>query len=226
MAIGDVIRVAFEGRAGYGDLLVTTLHFRVITSTLVGFQEEMQELLTGIESDVMPDFLATMNNVSTLDRIVARSVEGPPIGTEVLVGTTGSRTGDPLPQQLSAEILWRSALLGRRYSGRQKMWPAVEGDIAAATWTSGYRTSLTTYAESASTLISTSDASFQLTVYSKKFGFDNLVTVFKQPQLIQIFRIIAKNPPRPEMGYELKTNKYGAYVANFKLGPSREGGLQ
>jgi hypothetical protein len=57
-------------------------------------------------------------------------------------------------------------------------------------------------------------------------GFDNLVTVFKQPQLIQIFRIIAKNPPRPELGYELKTNKYGAYVANFKLGPSREGGLQ
>ena len=57
-------------------------------------------------------------------------------------------------------------------------------------------------------------------------GFDNLVTIFKQPELIQVFRIIAKNPPRPEMGYEIKVNKQDKYIANFKLGPSREGGLQ
>lgn len=57
-------------------------------------------------------------------------------------------------------------------------------------------------------------------------GFDNLVTIFKQPELIQVFRIIAKNPPRPEMGYELKENRNGDYVANFKLGPSREGDVQ
>jgi len=57
-------------------------------------------------------------------------------------------------------------------------------------------------------------------------GFDNLVTIFKQEELIQVFRIIAKNPPRPEMGYEIKINRNGDYVANFKLGPSREGDLQ
>jgi len=57
-------------------------------------------------------------------------------------------------------------------------------------------------------------------------GFDNLVTIFKQPELIQVFRIIAKNPPRPEMGYELKENRNGEYVANFKLGPLREGDVQ
>lgn len=56
-------------------------------------------------------------------------------------------------------------------------------------------------------------------------GFDNLVTIFKQEELIQVFRIIAKNPPRPEMGYEIKINRNGDYVANFKLGPSREGGI-
>jgi hypothetical protein len=54
-------------------------------------------------------------------------------------------------------------------------------------------------------------------------GFDNLITVFTQEELIQVFRIIAKNPPRPEMGYEIKQNKEGQYIANFKLGPSREG---
>jgi len=56
-------------------------------------------------------------------------------------------------------------------------------------------------------------------------GFDNLVTIFKQEELIQVFRIIAKNPPRPEMGYEIKINRNGDYVANFKLGPSREGDI-
>ena len=56
-------------------------------------------------------------------------------------------------------------------------------------------------------------------------GFDNLVTIFKQEELIQVFRIIAKNPPRPEMGYEIKINRKGDYVANFKLGPSREGDI-
>jgi hypothetical protein len=57
-------------------------------------------------------------------------------------------------------------------------------------------------------------------------GFDNLVTIFNQEELIQVFRIIAKNPPRKEMGYEIKINRKGQYVANFKLGPSREGDLQ
>ena len=57
-------------------------------------------------------------------------------------------------------------------------------------------------------------------------GFDNLVTIFEQEELIQVFRIIAKNQPRPEMGYEIKINKEGQYVANFKLGPSREGDFQ
>lgn len=57
-------------------------------------------------------------------------------------------------------------------------------------------------------------------------GYDNLVTIFKQPELIQIFKIIAKNPPRQEMGYEIRENRNGDYAANFKLGPSREGDIQ
>ena len=54
-------------------------------------------------------------------------------------------------------------------------------------------------------------------------GFDNLITVFTQEALIQIFRMIAKSPPRPEMGYQIKQNKQGQYIANLKLGPLREG---
>jgi hypothetical protein len=66
--------------------------------------------------------------------------------------------------------------------------------------------------------------------HNKKFadaayllGYDNLLTTFEEPAFIQIFRIISKNPPRPNMGYELKDSDTGEYVVNFKLGPSREG---
>lgn len=66
--------------------------------------------------------------------------------------------------------------------------------------------------------------------FNKKFadsaylmGYDNLITVFKEPSFIQIFRVIGRDPPRPEMGYELKEGKNGEYIVNFKLGPSREG---
>ena len=66
--------------------------------------------------------------------------------------------------------------------------------------------------------------------HNKKFadsayllGYDNLITIFKEPSFIQIFRMVARNPPRPEMGYELKEGKNGEYIVNFKLGPLREG---
>lgn len=57
-------------------------------------------------------------------------------------------------------------------------------------------------------------------------GFDNLVTIFKQRELIQALHIVTKNFPRPEMGYQLKENSKGQYVLNFKLGPLREGDVK
>jgi hypothetical protein len=179
MPVGDVIRVAFEGRAGYGDQIVTTFHWRVTATTQPTFQDEMTELLALVQSEVVPSFLATFNASAIIDRLVARSVEGPPIGTELLLGNTGSRSGDPLPQQLSAEILYRTALLGRRYSGKQKLWPPTETDIAAATWTAAYVSALGTYANAVTTILDNGSEFFAPTVFSKKFGFDNLITNFR-----------------------------------------------
>lgn len=53
-------------------------------------------------------------------------------------------------------------------------------------------------------------------------GYDNLYTEFEQPSFIQVFRVISRNPPRPEMGYELFDLQDGSYAVNFKLGPERE----
>lgn len=54
-------------------------------------------------------------------------------------------------------------------------------------------------------------------------GYDNLITEFQEPSFAQIFRIIASNPPRDEMGYELQDGEEGTYRVIFSLGPEREG---
>ena len=54
-------------------------------------------------------------------------------------------------------------------------------------------------------------------------GFDVLVTQFSQPSFLQIFREIAKNPPRPNMGYKVRETRNGKYQVTFALGPRREG---
>jgi len=54
-------------------------------------------------------------------------------------------------------------------------------------------------------------------------GFDVLMTRFTQPSFLQIFREIAKNPPRPNMGYKVQETSDGKYQVTFALGPRRQG---
>ena len=182
MAVDSVIRVSFEGRLGYGDLAVTTFHWRVKETDQPDLQGEMTQLLGVIEDDLVPVFLGTFNTSCVLDRLVARTVEGPPQGTELLIGLTGSRSGDALPQQLSGQILYRSLLLGRRYSGKQKLWPPTETDIAAATWTAAYITVMSNWAIAITTDLVNVGCVFGPTIFSKKFSFDNLVTGYRVTQ--------------------------------------------
>ena len=68
---------------------------------------------------------------------------------------------------------------------------------------------------------------------SKKFadaaymlGFDSLYTEFEEPAFAQVFRIISRNPPRQDMGYELTDFEDGTYGVTFALGPEREGEIE
>ena len=56
---------------------------------------------------------------------------------------------------------------------------------------------------------------------SYMLGFDNMLTVFSQPELIRVFEIIIKDPPQPEMAYEVKQKPNGQFMAIFQLGPLR-----
>lgn len=51
-------------------------------------------------------------------------------------------------------------------------------------------------------------------------GYDILITQFYDPTIANIFRAISKNPPNPEMGYNIKKATSG-FLGTIKLGPTR-----
>lgn len=53
-------------------------------------------------------------------------------------------------------------------------------------------------------------------------GYDVLITEFYDPTIANIFEIISKNPPNPEMGYNIKKSTNG-WIGTIALGPSRSG---
>jgi hypothetical protein len=54
-------------------------------------------------------------------------------------------------------------------------------------------------------------------------GFDTVSSTFTDPAIIAVFRYISRNPPNPEMGYELEEMDDGSFMATVKTGPSRGG---
>ena len=55
-----------------------------------------------------------------------------------------------------------------------------------------------------------------------KAGFDNLVTQFEDPSILNIFKIIARTSPS-NMGYDAKRTNSGGYQVSVKLGDARGG---
>lgn len=56
-----------------------------------------------------------------------------------------------------------------------------------------------------------------------KMGFDTVASTFEDPAIIAIFRYISKNPPNPDMGYEIEVMDDGSFLGTIKTGPSRGG---
>lgn len=54
-----------------------------------------------------------------------------------------------------------------------------------------------------------------------KMGFDTMATEFTDPTLLGIFRYISRNPPNPNMGYEVQNTDDGGYYVTVQCGPRR-----
>jgi hypothetical protein len=58
-----------------------------------------------------------------------------------------------------------------------------------------------------------------------KLGFDNIITQFKDPSLVNIFKFVEKNRDKvnPNMGFNVRKAENGDFVVSVKLGPERAG---
>lgn len=58
-----------------------------------------------------------------------------------------------------------------------------------------------------------------------KLGFDSLITQFKDPSLLNIFKFVEKNRQKvnPDMGFVAQQAEDGDYIVTIKLGPERAG---
>jgi len=61
-------------------------------------------------------------------------------------------------------------------------------------------------------------SSYQFVIDAYRAGFYQLVTKFKDQSILNIFRIISKNPPNPGMGYEVEMEPDGKYLVTLQLG--------
>jgi hypothetical protein len=56
-----------------------------------------------------------------------------------------------------------------------------------------------------------------------KVGFDILVTQFMDPSILNIFKMISRNPVRKNMGYQAQKTNDGGLQVTLQLGPQRGG---
>lgn len=61
-------------------------------------------------------------------------------------------------------------------------------------------------------------SSYQFVIDAYKAGYYMLVTKFRDQNLLNIFKIIQRNPPNPGMGFDVKTGADGQYVVNLMVG--------
>lgn len=59
----------------------------------------------------------------------------------------------------------------------------------------------------------------------RSMGFKTLVTQFKDPTILNIFKYIYQNPPFAGMGYEVKRTEDGGFQGSINLGSDNQGGL-
>lgn len=61
----------------------------------------------------------------------------------------------------------------------------------------------------------------QFVKWAYEAGLDGLITDFKDPALLQLFKAISRNPPNPGMGYKAMKSKSGSYRVVLQLGKKR-----
>lgn len=60
----------------------------------------------------------------------------------------------------------------------------------------------------------------------RSMGFKTVVSQFKDPTILNIFKYISQNPPFAGMGYQVQRTSDGGFQASVNLGSDMQGGLE
>lgn len=171
MAIGDIYRVAIEGKM-YSNDVVNVIHYQ--TAVSVGtVASEVEALGVAMENDFLPDYLDLIVPAYNVERIAVRGVTNPTLGVDVFpVGAVGLRPGDPEASQVAGLLNLRTGLIGRRYYGKMYLPGIPDADVINGVISPDYSSDATGHlAEwlNISAVTAGGSFGFHLVVYSRTY---------------------------------------------------------
>jgi len=154
-------RLAVEGTIG-PDQCVNVFHYRDTSS-----QGTPLEVITAWVSQVQASYLACITLQYNLVRLHCINLTTQATAEQ---GATapGQLTADPLPEQCSAVISWRTGFTGRSRRGRTYVPPATEFEQSSGRWTAGYVALLNTYAGNQRAILGGILDAYPFVIYSRK----------------------------------------------------------
>jgi len=147
MAIGDTFSLALKGRTGTGAEIVNVLWFKQVGG--VG-DDGGVNLIDAWFADCSALYAAIMSDQCFIEQAAARNFTQPTFGSDFSFDPviSGDLTGDQMPPQDSAVLQFRTGLIGRRFRGRNFLFPTVEASQNAGQWTTGYASGALAYGAS------------------------------------------------------------------------------
>lgn len=170
MAVGDLYELSLVG-IQTGSEIVSTFKYR--TETAVGSkQDEMLALAEEFLNTGIPSIAAICSDSLAWHTIRVRDIIDPINGIDRSVSASGAVTGDFMPKQVAALILWRTGFIGRSRQGRLYLPAVTEAQFDGEEWDSGFQASVTGFAGAINLLAISDfpdtgdDFTFQQGVYS------------------------------------------------------------
>jgi len=149
MAIGDIFRLAVEGRGPQDQQLVNTLYFKQETATI--FDTPSEDLAEAFDADCVQSglFTALFHVNNSIVKLSVRGITDPEVGFDYEYPTPvpGDGTGDMLPPSQSCVVTWNTGFIGRANRGRNYIWPTSEANQSQGYFGQGYLTGVGAYAD-------------------------------------------------------------------------------
>jgi len=196
MAIGDFYKVAILGRSGAGDQLVNTLAYKQASANL--YPTPSEDLAQAFaQSDVLGTlYVAAMSDDCKIYAVQVRGITTPSEGFDLALDPelTGTRTGEQLPPQDTCVVTFTTGKIGRRYRGRNFMFPTGEADQSVGAWLTGYTDAVSAYCAGLQSVeVASVTGNYGQHVYSRKFSIGTPVTG-------HIVRTFVKSQRRRQIG--------------------------